>query len=160
MLDIPLLKKDFELPRIRHTKQSINILNPKILVFFNKRNLYISLVEIFYSCPFFESRIHIDGESGDYTKINFIYGCTDGVMTWYTEKIKKPAVENSIGLSHCIFQHNEVSRQFSKKVNVALLQVGVPHSVENFQNDRWAVCLVYRDKTTRQRLTMLESKNI
>jgi hypothetical protein len=160
-LNISLLKKDFVLPKHRHTKHSIDILNAEVIDFFEQRNLFISLIEIFYSPPFFESKIHADGILGDYTKINFIYGGMNGVMSWYnSDRIEKSTSINSIGTAHTLFDKNEVDLIFQKNIKQSLIQVGIPHSVKNFQDKRWAVCLVYKDKKTKKRLSMAESVRI
>lgn len=164
-LNIPLFRyDDFVLPKIRHTKHTSDILSKSIIDFFSEKNLNISLVEIFYSPSKFKSKIHIDGISGDYTKINFIFGGKNGIMSWYStnndHENNRDSSMNTIGTFHTIFSESEVKLEYQKNISLSLIQVGVPHRVENFQGERWAVCLVYRDKKTMKRPTMTESIEI
>lgn len=161
-IDVPLLKDPkFVFPRVRHTKYKIDILDQRIIDFFDQRNLIISLVEIFYSAPYFKSSIHTDGLLGDYSKINFVFGGDKSIMSWFTSKVKKNRqLTNTIGTIFIPFLKDEVELQLQKNIKIALVQVGTPHSVENFQEDRWAVSLVFRNKQTYVRLTMEESIKI
>jgi hypothetical protein len=155
------LRDDFELPRIRHTKFQKDILTPDMIDFFEKRNLLISFVEIIYSEPYLESTIHTDGVPGDYSKINFILGAPNGIMSWYHQNNKEYSLTpNVIGRYNCLFETDEVTLEYFENIRVSLVQVGVPHNVKNFQDDRWAVGVVYRNKDTGNRLTMSESKEL
>jgi hypothetical protein len=151
------------LPKTRHVKiNHERILSEYIKNLFSFLNLEIRLVEVFYSTPFLNSRIHTDSLGGDYTKINWIFGGENSVMHWYNPKIEKTSNgKTPINTDYISYEVNEVDHLYSERiVSPTLVQVGIPHNIENDYNHRWCVSLVYVDKHTNRRPTMEESIKI
>jgi hypothetical protein len=162
-----LLRPDvdpYSFPKKRHIRLNLDIINPDMIGFFNKLNLEIILVEVFYSRPFFQSGIHIDSMGGDINKINWIYGGKDCQMNWYSVKensIKKSLENTVIGTSYQSFDRKDVNLEFAKVLrSPSLVCVGAPHNVHNQQEHRWCISLVYQYQDLKQRLTMKESLEI
>ena len=153
-------KEQYSFPRIRHSRLGIESINPRILQIFNDLKLDISLVEIFYSKPFYFSSIHSDQDGGDINKINWIYGGKNCKMNWYSTKtnLMKESKKSAISTRYLEYRYSEVNLEFSKVLaNPSLVHVGVPHNVQNFEEERWCVSIVYSFKNLNYRPTMQES---
>jgi hypothetical protein len=166
-IPVPLFKEHidpFMFPKVRHTRLHAETLNDSLLELFNKLNLEINLVEVFYSRPFFESGIHIDSSGGDINKINWVFGGAGCKMNWYSVDHQHPTKEiknTVIGTDYLPFDKKEVILEHSKILHSpSLVHVGIPHNVHNLHQDRWCVSLVYQFKGTKIRPTMNQSLKI
>ena len=154
--NFPILK-NIPLPRVRHYQlASSAIINKEAIDIFYQKKVYVPLVEVFYSEPFFKSSIHIDGKGGDYVKLNVIRGGEGSVMSWYSIKPheKKESLINDIGAVYSNYSLDEVELRYSKSVNTSCVQVGIPHGVINYEEERWCVGIVLRDINLGNRITM------
>ena len=156
------------LPKTRHTTLShTECMSTDVIDIFEQLDLSISFVEVFYSKPFLNSNIHVDGAGGDYTKVNWIFGGVDSSMNWYrakqshiiTEKPRFPRIVTSIGTNTTSYHESEVEYLFTEKITrPSLVQVGIPHNITNGEQDRWCISVNYRDRITNKRPTMEESR--
>lgn len=156
--NFPLLDNT-PLSKTRHYPLDRTILNKNLINILIRKNIIISFVEVFYSSSFFKSSIHIDGNLGDYIKLNIIRGGKNSSMCWYNTKSnqKKPQMINDIGAAYVNYTLADVDLVHSSSVSVSLVQVGIPHSVINCEEERWCVGLVLRDIKTKNRLTMKQA---
>jgi hypothetical protein len=147
------------LSKTRHYLPNKPILNNNLINILVKKNIIISFVEILYSRPFFRSSIHTDGDLGDYIKLNIIRGGKSSAMSWYeiNSRQQKPQMINDIGATYVNYDPKDVELVHSSFVSVSLVQVGMPHSVVNCEEERWCVGLVLRDIKTKNRLTMKQA---
>lgn len=163
-LDIPLFKEGITFRDIPKTSIAMldkeKYLNNKIFTFFDSLDLKIFFVETFFKTSEHCGGIHVDGNGGDYTKLNWVFGGGDSKMCWYEpiDKTPKPKVKTATGTS-CISysrdQVNEIEKTIIK--NPTLIQVGVPHSVIDVTEDRYCVSILYQNKNNNMRPTMLRS---
>ena len=73
-------------------------------------------------------------------------------MNWYS--INNPnshtVALTPIGSNSAIFKPEDVTRIHSQPIqNPSLVQVGVPHNIKNFNEDRWVVSVVFKYPNTR-----------
>lgn len=163
----PLFKAEidpFLFPKVRHTRLGLEVLSNDIIQLFDRLNLKINLVEVFYSRPFLTSGIHIDSSGGDINKINWVFGGAECEMNWYSVNQHSAAKEiknTMIGTDYLQFATNEVTLEASKVLHSpSLVHVGIPHNVQNKSQDRWCVSVVYKTKDTDRRPTMAQSLEI
>lgn len=151
----------FSLPKVRHTRLDLSILNPKIIELFSKLSLNIILAEVFYSTPFMFSGIHTDSTGGDINKINWIYGGDGCHMNWYSTKIsaiEKNIEKSAINTQCASYAYDEVDIIESTVLkSPSLVNVGIPHNIKNKNEHRWCISLVYNFKESGRRPTMEES---
>lgn len=162
-LEIDPLKNKNVFIKKRHTRISVDDLNPMIIKFFEDFNLKIYLAEIFYSHPFYNSPIHVDTIPGDFTKLNWIFGGADSKMMWYrqTASTEKNILETSIGTHFISFSTKEVELVESNDIKFpSLVQAGVPHNIKNGPEDRWVLSIVFKKEIDGKRPTMKESIDI
>lgn len=166
-LSVPLFKAEinpYAFPKVRHTRLGHEVLSNDIIQLFDSLNLEIDLIEVFYSRPFLTSGIHIDSVGGDINKVNWVFGGAECEMNWYsvTGAHSSKEIKNTmIGTDYLHFAANEVTLEASKVLHSpSLVHVGVPHNVQNKNQDRWCVSVVYKTKDTGQRPTMAESLEI
>ena len=137
-----------QLPKIRHFKlDKDEFINDKLIIWFTFLKLEIHLIEVFYTPPNITGGIHIDVTGGDYTKLNWQFGGKDSVMNWYSEtetNFSKKGI-TSIGSSYISVDADTAIKVHSQSIqNPSLVQVGIPHNIENFSEDRWVVSVVYK----------------
>ena len=149
-IPFPLFKEvidPIQLQKTRHFKLDKNeVLSDELQNWFTFLKLEIYLVEVFYTPPNKVGIIHIDSVDGDYTKLNWQFGGKDSVMNWYSETTpnSRKKTITSIGTNSISFDENNVTKIHSQTIqNPSLIQVGVPHNIENFSEDRWVVSVVY-----------------
>jgi hypothetical protein len=68
-------------------------------------------------------------------------------MNWYSinEDIIPESKFTPIGSNYTRFEQHEVTKVHSQRIqNPSLIQVGAPHNIENFSEDRWVVSVVYK----------------
>lgn len=157
------------LPKTRHTIIShLECISTDVMDIFEQLDLEISFVEVFYSKPYLNSNIHVDGAGGDYTKVNWIFGGINSSMNWYmkksqtdTVKPRFPRIVTPIGTNTVTYNSNEVDPIHSERIiRPSLVQVGIPHNIINGEQDRWCISVNYRDKITGKRPTMEESRSL
>jgi hypothetical protein len=107
--------------------------------------------------------IHSDRAiSGDYSKLNWIYGGKDSVMKWYTVKNSiqstAPLYKTPIDSPSLQYKAADVELIHEQAVGKpSLVQVGCPHNVVNGPEERFCVSIVFKHKSTRDRVTMAEA---
>jgi hypothetical protein len=138
-VDINIFKKQY------HTKGSITDIHPLMLEHLNKKGITVSLLETFYSKPYYHQGIHIDAAGGDYAKLNWVFGGQDSLMYWYNLK-EGATVEiktNIIGKQYSEYNKDQVDLVHSQQIGTpSLIQVGVPHNIINGPEERLCICLV------------------
>jgi hypothetical protein len=138
----------FQFPKTNHVKlDKDEVLSDDLQNWFTFLKLEISLVEVFYSPPNKIGVVHIDSVGGDYTKLNWQFGGKDSVMNWYSETMpnSRKKTITSIGTNSISLDENTLTKSHSQAIqNPSLIQVGVPHNIENFSEDRWVVSVVYK----------------
>lgn len=150
-LPFPLFKESvdpFQLPKTSHFKLNKDeVLSNDLQNWFTSLKLDICLIEVFYTPPNSVGSIHIDSFGGDYTKLNWQFGGSNSVMNWYsinTPKTPEHRITN-VGSNYIGFQNHEVNKIHVQPIqNPSLIQVGIPHNIENFSEDRWVVSVVYK----------------
>jgi len=151
----------------KHSKLDINTeLRQEVKDFFDKYNMFIEVVEIFYLFPYGSMSIHNDrAVPGDFSKVNWIYGGKDSVMNWY--KVLNgsgggaPLYTTPINSPSLQYRPHEVELVHTQTVGQpSLVQVGCPHNVVNGSEERFCVSVVFKHKSTRSRVTMQESLEI
>ena len=159
--DIPLLAPDVDINIFKkqiHTKGNLTDIHPLLLQHLANKGVSVSLLETFYSKPDYVQGIHIDGIGGDYSKLNWIYGCTNSLMHWY--KLKDGVVvdikTNTIGKQYSEYNRTQLKLLHSHSVGrPSLVQVGIPHNISNKQEDRLCISLaIFKDNT---RLSMQQA---
>jgi hypothetical protein len=150
-IPFPLFKghvDSFQLPKIKHFKlDKDEFINDELINWFTFLKLEIYLIEVFYSPPNVIGVIHIDSVGGDYTKLNWQFGGKDSIMNWYSETTPNARKKRitSIGSNSITFDTDNVTKVHHQAIqNPSLIQVGVPHNIENFSEDRWVVSVVYK----------------
>jgi hypothetical protein len=129
--------------------------------FFDRHNFFIEVVEVFYLFPNDAMSIHSDRAiPGDYAKLNWIYGGKDSVMKWY-KVLGTPAAplyKTPIDSPSLQYKAAEVELIHEQAVGKpSLVQVGCPHNVVNGPEERFCVSIVFKHKSTRDRVTMAEA---
>lgn len=88
---------------------------------------------------------HNDGEYGDYTKFNFIWGSTNHLMLFGepTGPYPEPVV-NRAGTRYTSFKENELKNIVSLQIDKPIIFNGnIPHEIRNFDhNSRWCLSMV------------------
>lgn len=150
---------DFRKLKVEYTTPSVDNVNPEIVQLLKELNIQIHRIDFFYKEPREPlSEIHIDGQKGDYAKINWIYGGKNSKMIWYdiineTEKDFSHTIENG---AYTSFQLNEVTPVYENDLlQPSLVQVGVPHAIYNPHEVRYCISLVLKNK--HRRLQMSEA---
>jgi hypothetical protein len=168
-LPFPLFKESIDplqFPKTIHfTLNKDEVLNEELQNWFKLLKLEIFLVEVFYTPPNTIGTVHIDSIGGDYTKLNWQFGGSNSVMNWYSinEQITPEYKITPIGSKYTRFEQHEVTKVHSQRIqNPSLIQVGKPHNIENFLEDRWVVSVVYKYSHIKHivRPTWTESSSI
>ena len=167
-IPFPLFKENFDpfqLPKIRHFKlDKDEVISNELINWFTSIKLNIFLVEVFYTSPNQSGVIHLDSVGGDFTKLNWQFGGKDSIMNWYSENNPNIRTKtlSSIGTNSSSFDVNDVTKIHSQSIeNPSLVQVGIPHNIENFSEDRWVVSVVYKyPSAIYRRPTWTESLSI
>jgi hypothetical protein len=156
--------------RKHHLEVPMTDLNPELHAWFAKYNLEIFLAELFSKLPNpnrAANRIHSGGNGDpDKTKINWVWGGKNSYMTWY-DKLES-ATPTDVGYLSSEAQITyytdleaidpaPVHRHQLIYPTATLVQIALPHAVENPEETRWCLCLITRDMTTKQRLGYQET---
>jgi hypothetical protein len=155
----------FDFPKIRHTRiNHEEVLSDQIKEFFKSVNLELTVSEVFYSHPLFVGIIHTDGQSGDYTKINWIFGGRASIMSWYTlQEGTSNIIANTTNIGTKSIHYQKTDCILLHKQNIvkpSLIQIGIPHVVKNGLEDRWCFSFSFRDMATKKSPTMEQSINL
>lgn len=131
------------LPKDRYVKYSIDSdkASEEMKAFLQHNNLPLYDIEVFCCPPNYTMPPHCDDAYfGDYAKINFAFSEQSHTMDWYEPTEKWNAVERTIYTSyanqpsienpaHYWFKFDEVDKVHSEKIEVAQVNVGIPHGV-------------------------------
>ena len=139
----------------------IDSINPEIKTLLEKLGIHVSWVECFYKKAFSMGSIHCDNSGGDTVKLLWVYGGTNSTLNWYS--IKDNNNNKTLSLTEANTQYIEYS--YNEVIHVhsdlllkpALVQVGIPHCVINYKEDRYCLCFVLSD-SNNNRLTMQQSQ--
>jgi hypothetical protein len=140
------------------TDKSIKVptedISSQFVDFLLQRNIAISFIELFYNTPFRISPIHVDGPSGDYAKINFVYGGPKSVMCWYNANTPKTEISHThLNTRYISYKSNEVTPTHRQNVHSpSIVQVGIPHNIVNTGQPRWCISVVPMSAKTQQRI--------
>lgn len=154
----PLIDSDIVKQTERHMEINLDRINPILYATLRLLGVRVSYAECFRLNPFQPNNIHTDTVRGDYVKINWIYGGKDSTMSWYSPKsaVDKPLMLTSTGTTYENYEPEEVTLVHSQQLHSpSLVQVGVPHNVQNYSELRYAVSLVIAKGD--KRLTMDEA---
>jgi hypothetical protein len=119
--------------------------DPNLLHFLNELDLTVNFAEIFYTPPNKNLFIHIDNNYiSNNCKLNWVYGGSGSVMEWWERKNPKAPLEfklTDIGSKYIYFNRDECVKVWQHEVKQpSLVNVGIPHSVQNNTNAaRWCV---------------------
>ena len=152
--------KVYDYGRNRHIRVPKEHISTELLEWLDRMNLKIDWVELFYSFPGYITKIHTDGQGGDYTKLNWQYGGQSSVMRYYRpiKQGHKDSVASSIDSDYLFWSAMEVEPVGDVKIGYpTLVQVGVPHNVVNLLTHRWVLSVIILDKTHGGRLTWAEA---
>jgi hypothetical protein len=145
-----------------HTKISLNEINNDLISLLATLNLTIGFAELFYTAPHVFTGIHTDYLGGDYIKLNYIFGGKDSFMYWWKPKpnIIKTPLKTPIDSFYVSYKQPEVDLIDKKSVKFpSIVQVGIPHNIQNFKEPRYCLSFVLRNQNDN-RLTMAESIEI
>jgi len=150
-IPFPLFNENFDpcqLQKVKHFKlDKDKVLHNDLQNWFKLLKLEVFLVEVFYTPPNKSGSIHIDSIGTDYTKLNWQFGGKNSVMNWYSEitpNSRKKEI-TAIGSNTSILNEQDVTKVHSEGIkNPSLIQVAVPHNIDNFSEDRWVVSVVYK----------------
>lgn len=144
----------------------LNFLNPELSSYLNKKNLQVTLIDIFYCNPGQSHPIHVDQPhvkkftDGDYVRLNWIYGGSDSEMIWYKFKDSVEKVDRT-KVAHMTYNEMDMDQIHSQTIlDTQLVQVGVPHTVKAGTEKRYAICCDISHKYSRSRVTMADALKI
>jgi len=134
-------------------------LNPLLISILKSVNLCISYSESFRSKPHYDQLIHTDDVGGDYVKLNWAYGGANSTMSWYKINPETPQPDirgtKELGTPYLLWDNDQVELIETATVGFpSIVQVGCPHNVTNYEEERLCISLLIRDITTRKRSTM------
>lgn len=147
----------YQLPKVRLQILDIDTINEELIDFLYSKGIEIRAVELFYSQPDFNGGIHTDGsgdEGDDVTKLNYIFGGANSLMNWYkiNPDAKPNVMQTDKGTPYINYSNKDAEKIYTASVGFpSLVQVAVPHSVKNFEEPRYCVCLVIHDAITKKR---------
>jgi hypothetical protein len=159
-----------------HIFSTLN-LNSKYILFFAKLGIVIHHIEIFHSTPGMFTPLHKDVSQvpftpGDIVKLNYVYGGKDSVMNWWSvndgvDHIVSVNAENNTGRidsgpikgeSHA-YKFEDLTWLYGSSIgHLSIVQVGIPHNVQNREEERYCLSVVLLKDG--KRLTMSDAKEI
>lgn len=145
-----------ELDKIEH-------IHPKMHVFLAKHNLTIYKIELFYTPPNHQTHPHADGFGGDLGKINWIIGGKQSLMKWYNiiSESKKESGLTDIATDLIIYERNEIELAYQEEIkSPSIVQVGIPHNINNKEEERWCISLILHDPQTNNHISFTRLKEI
>ena len=159
-----------------HIFSTLN-LNSKYILFLTKLGIVIDHIEIFRSIPNMFTPLHTDvsqlpSTPGDFVKLNYVYGGKDSVMNWWSvndgvnHTVSINAENNTGGIdaepikgeSHA-YKFEDLTWLHSSSIgHPSIVQVGIPHNVQNREEERYCLSVVLLKDG--KRLTMSDAKAI
>jgi hypothetical protein len=130
-----------------HTKVSLDLLNPELMLLLDELDLYSQWTEIFYTNPDQITGIHADSIHNDLVKMNFVFGGKKSQMCWY-ESTSDPSFNITVlGLKYRTFKSDEVVLLHEQSVNFpSLVQSGIPHNIKNYTEPRFCLSITLANK--------------
>jgi len=155
--------KDSDDRIFKHYKLELNAVNPEIKSFLEKLGIGILTVEVFFTPPFMKRGIHIDtAYSGDNTRLNWIYCQGENIMNWYTPKggVQPMIKDTLVSTKSLSYNANQVELIHIEKIisGTVIVQVGIPHNVQNLRYPRWSVCFSICKLQDKSRITVEEAQ--
>jgi hypothetical protein len=146
----------------KHYKLELDAVNPEMISFLKSLGIGILMVEVFFTPPFLKRGIHIDtAHGGDITKLNWIYCQGENIMNWYKTKegVQRIVKATPVSTSFVSYEANEVELIHTEKIinSNVIVQVGIPHNVQNLKYPRWATCFTICKLQDRSRITVEEA---
>lgn len=143
----------------------MSTVDKNLLRFLDALDLYVSHSEIFYTPPKGKLPIHVDhDEFSNRCKLNWVFGAEGSRMIWWE---KKPGVElkyhtTPIKTRYLMFDQADCIQLYSAEINQpSLVNVGVPHSVDNMTDQgRWCMSYVIGKKKDHTNLQWDEAQTI
>lgn len=135
--------------------QDPNMINPEFKEWIEKIGLLIADIEIFYSPPNYSMPIHTDGETiHSEAKLNYMYGAPKSQMKWWMPREGKRPTKHRMAhdnqaaaVGELVWTKEDCIEVESTEVMCTLVNVGIPHNIENGQLPRKCVSVIF-DKPT------------
>jgi hypothetical protein len=150
-LDIPPLVNGFDIQQttVHHTLIDLSNINPNIKQLLLSLGITINWIELFYRKPGHLGSIHADNQSGDFTKINWVYKGNKSQMLWFTINDTQSDKKTSVTMANTEYLKYSISEvthvETASLQGPSLVQVGIPHLVVNPYEDRYCLCFVLTD---------------
>ena len=163
--DIPLFKDGVDVSMFRTAQSRGNVdlhLHQELVDFLKSLGLTILFFETFGLLANSKEFIHTDHLSGDYVKLNYIFGGKNSAMNWYSVKpeVNKTPSLTSINTKYLKYEIDEVELLHSQAVGFpSIVQVGIPHSITNPESWRICISLIIHD-SNHKRVTMSKAQEI
>ena len=138
-----------------HVFSAVQHMNPEFIVLMSKLGIVIDHIEFFVSKPNYFTPIHRDvtnipTESYDFIKLNYVFGGTDSLMKWYEilndAKPYNSVIPNNqqqVYVTSDSYRINDLALIHEQTVKFpSLVQVGIPHNVQNTNELRVCLCVV------------------
>lgn len=154
----PDMLKNLDKDLYMHVFPTVGYVNPAFIIFMNKLGVVVDHIEIFYSHANYFTPIHRDVNKAptdtenvyDFIKLNYLYGGKNSLMKWYkplenVQPINKqiPNNQNTVYVTSDGFRLNDIELLHEQAINFpSIVQVGIPHNVQNFDEDRYCLCVV------------------
>jgi len=166
----PLKQYDFDwTPRSKPTVSDVSVdqVNPELNKIMYDLGVYVSYIQVFYRPEHDYCSIHTDCNGGDFIKINWAYGGLGSKMTWYSIKPEKENTgtlfKTEVDSEFIVHNEADVILEHTDEIiegTPAVIQVGIPHHIDNQLNQRYCISFSISDLKTHNRLTMQESISI
>lgn len=168
----PLKHFDFDWnPRSNPTVSDIPVdqVNPELNKIINDLGVYVSWIQIFYRPKNDFCSHHMDNRGGDYIKINWAFRGVGSRMTWYSVN---PAANidyaNAIHTTeanseYIVYKTGDLILEHTAEIVEgipAIVQVGIPHHIDNQIDQRYCIAFSINDIKTHRRLTMQQAIDI
>lgn len=129
----------------------------EVVKWLDSLELSVKHTELFFTAANGGRPIHTDGPipDNDLVKINWIYGGANSTMRWYRQREgTAPHIkETVIGTKVVAHDPSTVDLVYEAHVKrCALIQVGIPHSVYNPDEERWCISYLIGYKSTGMKI--------
>ena len=146
---------------------SLDQINPELKKIMNDLGVYVSWVQVFYRPKLDYCSIHIDNRGGDYMKINWAFRGAGSKMTWYSVKsvatddyYKGQVFKTEVNSEYIVYKPEDLILEHTAEIVEgipALVQVGIPHHIDNQLEERYCISFSISDIKTHRRLTMQQA---
>jgi hypothetical protein len=137
-----------------HSRGNVELhLHNDLINFLKSLGLSVVFFETFALPKNSTEYIHTDQLSGDYVKLNYIFGGKNSVMNWYSVNpgVNKIPSLTAINTSFLKYESDEVELLHSQTVGFpSIVQVGTPHSITNPETWRICISLIIHDCNHKQ----------